>query len=238
MASTDANRRSDTSTRILDVGERLLQTRGYNGFSYADIARELGITKAGLHYHFASKAALGEALVARYAERFFQALLEIESSGVPPLAELEAYIAVYRSVLEADRMCLCGTLAVEHETLPDPMREALAGFFEQNEAELPADRLLIPLHRLPGLVPIDLDRLRLKELDHLVDVPAGQAQGGEETECHGLAVRHAFEARSGLESMSEGVPQVQHLAVGVVVGVAQADGRFERGAAPDELVVG
>ena len=60
----------DTAERILDVAERLVQTRGFNGFSYADIAGELGMTKAALHYHFAGKAELGEALVTRYAERF------------------------------------------------------------------------------------------------------------------------------------------------------------------------
>ena len=60
----------DTATRILDVAERLAQMRGFNGFSYADIAAELRITKASLHYHFATKADLGEALIGRYAARF------------------------------------------------------------------------------------------------------------------------------------------------------------------------
>ena len=52
-----------TASRVLDVAERLVQVRGFNGFSYADIAAELHITKASLHYHFATKADLGEALV-------------------------------------------------------------------------------------------------------------------------------------------------------------------------------
>ena len=52
----------DTATVILDIAERLVQRRGFNGFSYADIAAELGITKASLHYHFPSKAELGESL--------------------------------------------------------------------------------------------------------------------------------------------------------------------------------
>jgi TetR/AcrR family transcriptional repressor of nem operon len=167
VATTGSRRLPDTATRILDVGERLVQTRGYNGFSYADIARELGITKPSLHYHFPSKAALGEALVARYARRFFTALLEIEKSGVSPLAELEAYVAVYRSVLEADRMCLCGTLAVEHETLPEPMREALARFFEENEAWLTA---ALTRGRDEGTInfsgpPLDTARLVLSSLE-------------------------------------------------------------------------
>jgi TetR/AcrR family transcriptional repressor of nem operon len=56
---------ASTAERTLDVAERLLQVRGFNGFSYADIAAELGVTKASLHYHFPSKAELGDALIAR-----------------------------------------------------------------------------------------------------------------------------------------------------------------------------
>ena len=33
------------TSRILDVAERLLQVHGYNGFSYGDVATELGITR-------------------------------------------------------------------------------------------------------------------------------------------------------------------------------------------------
>ena len=55
---------SETSGRILDIAEQLVQTRGFNAFSYADIAVALHITKASLHYHFPSKAVLGERLVA------------------------------------------------------------------------------------------------------------------------------------------------------------------------------
>ncbi len=57
----------NTSTRILDAAERLVQERGFNGFSYADIADELGVSKAALHYHFAGKAELGETLILRYS---------------------------------------------------------------------------------------------------------------------------------------------------------------------------
>ena len=53
----------DTAAEILDVAERLVQVRGFNGFSYGDVASELKITTAALHYHFAGKAELGEALI-------------------------------------------------------------------------------------------------------------------------------------------------------------------------------
>ena len=66
-----------TTTRILDVAERLVQTRGFNGFSYADIAVQLGITKASLHYHFATKAELGRTLIARYTGAFELCMLAL-----------------------------------------------------------------------------------------------------------------------------------------------------------------
>ena len=83
MVATRGHGDSDTATRILDVAERLAQERGFNGFSYADIAVKLGITKAALHYHFASKADLGEALIGRYAARFSEALAEIDAGPSP-----------------------------------------------------------------------------------------------------------------------------------------------------------
>ena len=68
--------RVDTSQRILDTAERLVQTRGFNGFSYADIATTLGVTKASLHYHFPAKAKLGQRLIERYEKNFLAALEE------------------------------------------------------------------------------------------------------------------------------------------------------------------
>lgn len=130
---------ADTASRILDAAERLVQVRGFNGFSYADVASELTITKAALHYHFASKADLGAALITRYAERFSQALAEVDAAtdaaGTVPAApaKLAAYARLYVEVLRSSRMCLCGMLAAEYPTLPEPMQVAVLGFFDDNE---------------------------------------------------------------------------------------------------------
>jgi TetR/AcrR family transcriptional repressor of nem operon len=122
-----------TTTRILDVAERLVQTRGFNGFSYADIAAEVGITKASLHYHFATKAELGCTLIERYSAAFESALHKIarERAAVP--ARLRAYVKLYADVLADERMCLCGMLAAEYATLPESMQRALQAFFAANE---------------------------------------------------------------------------------------------------------
>jgi len=121
---------------VLDAAERLVQTRGFNGFSYADVAAQLEITKAALHYHFAGKAELGQALIARYAGRFVEALAAIDASATDGPTKLQAYAGLYLSVLRDDRMCLCGMLAAEYRTLPEPIRATLIRFFDDNETWL------------------------------------------------------------------------------------------------------
>jgi TetR/AcrR family transcriptional repressor of nem operon len=138
MAARRSQPREDTATKILDVAERLVQVRGFNGFSYADVAAELKITKASLHYHFAGKAELGEALIDRYAARFTVALAKIEGGPTDAPAKLDAYAKLYADVLRGKRMCLCGMLAAEYRTLPKPMQSAVIRFFDDNEAWLEA----------------------------------------------------------------------------------------------------
>jgi TetR/AcrR family transcriptional regulator, transcriptional repressor for nem operon len=124
---------ASTAAHVLDVAERLVQQRGFNGFSYADVARELGVTKAALHYHFASKAELGDALIERYAERFFDALAALDGAGSDGPDKLRAYAQLYADVFRNDRMCLCGMLAADYATLPEPMRARVVRFFDDNE---------------------------------------------------------------------------------------------------------
>ena len=127
---------SETSNRILDVAERLVQTRGFNAFSYADIAGALHITKASLHYHFPTKARLGERLIERYQASFVAVLDHIDITCRDAGAKLRAYVKIYTDVLDRNRMCLCGMLSADYATLPKPMKDQVRGFFEANEAWL------------------------------------------------------------------------------------------------------
>ena len=124
---------TDTAQRILDIAERLVQTRGFNGFSYADIAGTLHVTKASLHYHFPAKADLGRSLIERYERTFFAALERIDAQVRDAPAKLERYAGLYEAVLRDNRMCLCGMLAAEYATLPKAMRDDMRHFFDVNE---------------------------------------------------------------------------------------------------------
>ena len=134
--NTPASEAADTPQRILNVAEHLVQTRGFNGFSYADIAAEVGLTKATLHYHFPTKAELGRRLIERYAVAFALALHKIDTAAAGAPARLRAYVKLYADVLAENRMCLCGMAAAEYGTLPAPMQKALQMFFAANEVWL------------------------------------------------------------------------------------------------------
>ena len=87
--------RTEAAQRIMDTAEQLAQTCGFNGFSYADIAVRLGVTKASLHYHFPTKAELGRALIARYHVKFAQELAAIGASAAGPSGHLRSYMDLY-----------------------------------------------------------------------------------------------------------------------------------------------
>jgi TetR/AcrR family transcriptional repressor of nem operon len=71
------------------------------------------ISKPSRHYHYPSKARLGEALIGRYAARFAEALDAIDDRGGCAGAKLDAYSGIYADVLAEHRMCLCGMLAAD-----------------------------------------------------------------------------------------------------------------------------
>jgi TetR/AcrR family transcriptional regulator, transcriptional repressor for nem operon len=125
-----------SSQQILDIAQKLVQTRGFNAFSYADIAKTMHVSKASLHYHFATKSDLGTKLVERYHAAFKQALDDIDAAGCRMPEKLLRFMKLYARVLADERMCLCGMLAAEFDTLPPTMQEALNRFFDLNETWL------------------------------------------------------------------------------------------------------
>ena len=138
MTTTASKQRSGTAEQILDLAEMLIQTRGYSAFSYQDIADALGITKASIHYHFASKTDLGIAVVDRYVERFGAAFVAIAADqSQPSMAMLDFYIEPYFGYARTpDRVCLCGALAGEILALPPELRARVDRFFRAHQTWL------------------------------------------------------------------------------------------------------
>ncbi|WP_103020785.1 TetR/AcrR family transcriptional regulator [Salinibacter altiplanensis] len=124
---------TDTATRILDAAQDLVQQCGYNAVSYGDLADVLGLTTAAIHYHFSTKADLGQALVARYRKRNAAARSTIWAEEDGARGRLEQYVNGYVGILEHGGLCLCGVLAADDETLPEPVRREVRHFFAEQE---------------------------------------------------------------------------------------------------------
>jgi TetR/AcrR family transcriptional repressor of nem operon len=130
-------KQGETAQRILAVAQRMIQSQGYNGFSFRDIAAEIGIKSASVHYHFATKGDLGAAVAARYAARFVAWLERIVTEGRDARHRLILYVGLFRAaVVEDGRMCLCGMLGAESEALPPEVLEEAQQFFTRNIAWL------------------------------------------------------------------------------------------------------
>lgn len=119
----------DTRTALLDSAERAARRRGFDGFSYADLARDVGIRKASIHYHFPMKADLAFGLIERYAGRFVERLTEIGASETLAANKLRAYQALYREALEGgEQLCLCVAFSTGRDSLSEPVLDALNQF--------------------------------------------------------------------------------------------------------------
>ncbi len=119
----------DTRTALLNSAEQVARQRGYDGFSYADLARDVGIRKASIHYHFPKKADLALALLERYAATFAARLQDIDSSLLTAADRLRAYQKLYREALaNGTQLCLCVAFSAGRDSLSEPVLDRLNRF--------------------------------------------------------------------------------------------------------------
>ncbi|MDJ0788709.1 MAG: TetR/AcrR family transcriptional regulator [Myxococcota bacterium] len=122
----------DTREQLLDVAQGLVQERGFNAFSFKDLAREVGIRTPSVHYHFETKGDLGEALIRRYREQLEDELRALEGRRTAR-SRLRALIEMYRSTEQKRLACLCGSLASDIDTLPEALRPHVGGYLDRTE---------------------------------------------------------------------------------------------------------
>jgi len=117
-------RNTNTKRAIMDLAESFLQEKGYNGFSYAHIARELEVKNAAIHYHFPSKEVLVSAVIQRYRDRFQLWINNARVKNLSPQEKLDWFFNIYTSTrADNGKVCLAGSLETEFQSLPDSLRE-------------------------------------------------------------------------------------------------------------------
>lgn len=115
---------NSTRNDIIALAEGLIRTRGYNAFSYKDIAGTLGIKNAAVHYHFPSKSDLGRAVIEQIATVFHRQKKVWEP--LSPTEKLDAFIGVYEQSQQQEYVCFMGALSAAYATLPSEMQQALS----------------------------------------------------------------------------------------------------------------
>ncbi|NDW06635.1 TetR/AcrR family transcriptional regulator [Jiella pacifica] len=129
--------RSDTREAILTAARRSAQAHGYGGLNFRDLANEVGIKAASIHYHFPTKAELGAAVARRYWEDTAAELDRLSAEDSDPVRSLRQYPALFRKALEnGNRMCLCSFMAAEYDDLPEAVKNEVQTFADVNVAWL------------------------------------------------------------------------------------------------------
>jgi len=147
-----------TSDKILDIAQSLVVRGGYNGFSYADISDAIGIRKASIHHHFATKNELVAVLVDRYARHASEGLRALDDRFRNPRDRLKAYLNYWEGCIKdaSAPICVCAMLAGEMAMLPDDISSRVRKHFERLAQWLTAvlkagvDQGLFLLPRKPG----------------------------------------------------------------------------------------
>jgi TetR/AcrR family transcriptional repressor of nem operon len=112
---------NNTSREIMNCARSLIILGGYNGFSYADISKVVGIRNASIHHHFPSKSLLVQALLKNYREEVQLGMAELERNVPEPVEQLRAYIQYWETCIAdtSSPFCVCALLATELPILPE-----------------------------------------------------------------------------------------------------------------------
>lgn len=121
---------SITREKILELGENLIRTKGYNAFSYQDISSELGIKNAAVHYYFPSKENLGTSIVKTNIQRFEEMVENMQSHDFNEWQQLEAFLKIYVKSHREQKRCLLGSLGPDYNTLNETTKTELKRMVE------------------------------------------------------------------------------------------------------------
>ncbi len=122
---------SVTREKILELGEELILTKGYNGFSYQDISTVMGIKNAAVHYYFPSKETLGASILKTNIQRFEEMVENMQNRGFDERHQLEAFMKLYLKSNRESKICIIGSLGTDVNTLSEPMQQELQKMVER-----------------------------------------------------------------------------------------------------------
>ena len=89
-----------TKDAVFDSAATLFANRGFDGVSVDDIARDAGVNKAMIYYHFADKLALYRSVLAEGLSKMGMTVSAIASATELPAAKLDRFIDAFVRMTE------------------------------------------------------------------------------------------------------------------------------------------
>jgi TetR/AcrR family transcriptional repressor of nem operon len=122
---------TSTQQKLIDSARYLIQTRGYNGFSYADVAGQVQVRKASIHHHFPAKSDLARAVVEESRAAIVAQTRTLDGGAFDPQEQLRTYTGYWeKCIADASApFCVAGMLATELPTLPADLAEDVRAHF-------------------------------------------------------------------------------------------------------------
>ncbi len=119
-----------TREKIIELGESLIVTMGYNAFSYQSISKELGIKNAAVHYYFPAKANLGTSIVRTSTQRFEEMVDNMNTMKFDEWKKLDTFLKVYIKSYRENKICILGSLGPDYNTLNEVTQRELVKMTE------------------------------------------------------------------------------------------------------------
>ena len=124
------SQKKDTKTQIMDLAEKAIIQGGYSAFSFRELAAQIGIKSASVHYHFPTKGDLTVSIMRRYKERFSNELPDVATTDASVTQLINGFIDGFKAkVVENQNMSLCTMLTTDTHQLPEDVKQELAEFY-------------------------------------------------------------------------------------------------------------
>lgn len=155
-----------TRERILDAAEALVFDHGFSATSIDKVLDKAGVTKGAFFYHFKSKADLGRAFVARYAERdvahLDATMARAEKLARDPLQQVLIFVGLFQeeaeALIEPAPGCLFASYLYERMEYPEEVAGIAHEALLRWRAVL-AEKLDAVSGAHPPRMPVDLEAL-------------------------------------------------------------------------------
>jgi TetR/AcrR family transcriptional regulator, transcriptional repressor for nem operon len=121
---------SDISDAIMDAAERRIRLGGFGGFSFREIAADVGVKSSSVHYHFPTKEALAAAVIHRYTDAVSDYIDQQIAADPDPM---RVWTRTFRTTVTGPGcMCPAVVMGTGSGDLPPPVLKEVQRFYRMN----------------------------------------------------------------------------------------------------------